>query len=87
MGDRLKGFTKDLIDYVNSLSFIHQVSHLIIEDEDLTFTNPCLLGLILLLSCTCHVITLKTICSMTFPGTEVSMIGLWFPGSSLQLFL
>lgn len=29
----------------------------------------------------------KTVCSITFPGTELRLTGLHFPGSSLQPFL
>ena len=38
--------------------------------------NPCWLGLIPWLSHTCHVISLKMICSISFLGTEVRLMGL-----------
>lgn len=53
---------------------------LVIEDQICqvgpAFVNLCLLGLILWLFCTCHVITLETICSITFSDIEVRLIGL-----------
>ncbi len=36
---------------------------------------------------TCRVVSPKTVCSITFPGTELRLTGLHFPGSSLQPFL
>jgi len=40
--------------------------------------NSCWLGLITWLSSICHVITLKTICSRTFPNTKVRLTGVKF---------
>ena len=55
--------------------------------QDLPFMNPCWLGLIPRLSRTCRLISPKTVCSTTFPGTELRLTGLQFPASSLQPFL
>jgi len=50
--------------------------------QDLPFMNPCWLGLIPWLS---HitVISLKMICSITFPDTKIRLTGLQFSGFSL----
>ena len=56
-------------------------------EQDLPFVNPRWLGLIPRLSRTCRLISPKTVCSTTFPGTELRLTGLQFPASSLQPFL
>ncbi|XP_046765531.1 uncharacterized protein LOC124417648 [Gallus gallus] len=92
VGDSVKGFAEVWVDYINSPSLTHQTGHSIVEGlvrlvkQDLPFVNPCWLGLIPRLSRTCRVISLKTICSIIFPGTQVRLTGLQFPGSSLQPF-
>jgi len=44
--------------------------------QDPPFLSLCYLGLIPWLSCTCQVISLSMICSISFPGTEVRLTGL-----------
>ena len=75
MGDSVKSFAEIHVDYVNSLSFIHQAGHSIIEGDQVgqagpDFCEPMLAGLTTWLSRTCHMISLEIICSIAFPGTD-----------------
>ena len=82
VGDSVKGFTEVKVDYINSLSLIHQTGHLIIELDHVgqagpAFHEPVLAGPdLLVVLCTCCVISLTMMCSITFPGTEVRLTGL-----------
>ena len=40
MGGCVKGFAEVLVDYVNSLSLIHQAGHLVIEGDEVGQTGP-----------------------------------------------
>ena len=60
------------------------MDHLVVEGdwvpqagpENVYFINIRWLSPITPLSCMCPVVTFKMICSITFPGTEVRLIGL-----------
>lgn len=51
---------------------------------DFPFINPCWLLLTIFLSCPCLEMTARRICSITYPGIEVRLTGLLFPGSSFS---
>jgi len=75
VGDGIKGFTQVQVDYIHSLSLIHQVGHLGIEGDEVAqaagpaFCEP-------MLSHMSYVIALSMICSITFPDTEVGLAGM-----------
>lgn len=67
----VKNSTECQIKKIISLSFVHQLFHVVIQGDQVSQTGHAFYRqpLITWLSCTCHVMALKMICFRNFPGT------------------
>ena len=85
MGDSVKSLAEVKLDNIHCSPLIYPASHVIIGgylfgEHDFHLVNPCRPFLITF-SSTCLKMTSRINSSITFPGMEMWLIGLQFPGS------